>query len=147
MTPSTVVPSVSATRQALLLPLGLALGYSLSRIGFTDYAEVHRMFVFDDLRMFLVFMGAVLVTGLGTAALGRWRALPKKRVHLGVVVGGVLFGLGWALTGACPGAALAQLGEGKLYALVSLAGIALGTLAFHALTRRFDVLRSDDACG
>ncbi|MCC7074887.1 MAG: YeeE/YedE family protein [Deltaproteobacteria bacterium] len=147
MTPTTLAPSSAGPRHLLALLLGTALGYSLSRIGFTDYAEVHRMFVFADLRLFLVFMGAVLVTGLGTAVLGRWRSLPHKRVHAGVVVGGVLFGLGWAIAGACPGAALAQLGEGKLYALVTLVGVALGTLAFHALDRRLALLRSDDACG
>ncbi len=146
MTPTTVAPR-GAPRHLLALPLGAALGFSLSRIGFTDYAEVHRMFVFADLRLFLVFVGAVVVTGLGTAALGRWRSLPNKRVHRGAVVGGVMFGLGWAVAGACPGAALAQLGEGKLFALITLAGVALGTLAFHALDRRFALLRSDDACG
>lgn len=147
MTPTAVVPSTSPARQLVSLPLGIALGYSLSRIGFTDYSEVHRMFVFADLRLFLVFMGAVLVTGIGTAALGRWRTLPNKRIHRGAVVGGVLFGLGWAIAGACPGAALAQLGEGKLYALVTLVGIALGTTAFHALAGRYRLLRSEDACG
>ena len=147
MTPAAVVPSSSPLRAGLALPLGVALGYSLSRIGFTDYGEVHRMFVFADLRLFLVFLGAVVVTGLGTAALGRWRSLPHKRVHRGVVIGGVLFGLGWAVAGACPGAALAQLGEGKLTALVTLAGIVLGTAAFLAIDRRRNLLRSEDACG
>ena len=146
MTPTTAAPQ-AASRHVLALPLGVALGFSLSRIGFTDYAEVHRMFVFAELRLFLVFMGAVMVTGVGTAALGRWRTLPHKRVHAGVVAGGVLFGLGWAIAGACPGAALAQLGEGKVFALVTLAGVALGTLAFHVVDRRYALVRSDDACG
>ena len=148
MTPTAAVPSPSSPlRLALALPLGVALGYSLSRIGFTDYGELHRMFVFADLRMFLVFLGAVLVTGLGTALLGRWRSLPHKGIHRGVVIGGVLFGLGWAIAGACPGAALAQLGEGKLTALVTLAGIAMGTALFVAVDRRRALVRSEDACG
>jgi uncharacterized membrane protein YedE/YeeE len=155
MTPATVLPSSSPARRALALPLGIALGFSLSRIGFTDYGELHRMFVFADLRLFLVFMGAVLVTGLGTLALGRWRTLPDKRVHRGAVAGGVLFGVGWAIAGACPGAAFAQLGEGKLTALVSIAGIVLGSAAFLVATRPSDrsspgpsaALQRPEACG
>lgn len=147
MTPAALAPKAPTARRAWALPLGVALGFSLSRIGFTDYGELHRMFVFADLRLFLVFMGAVLVTGLGTLALGRWRSLPQKRVHPGVIAGGVLFGLGWALAGACPGAAFAQLGEGKLTALVTLTGIVAGTLLFLALDRRRPLLRREDACG
>lgn len=147
MTPATVLPSSSPARRALALPLGIALGFSLSRIGFTDYGELHRMLVFADLRLFLVFMGAVLVTGCGTALLGRWGSLPHKRIHKGVIAGGVLFGLGWAMAGACPGAAFAQLGEGKLTALVSIAGIVLGAGLFVALDRRRPLLQSADGCG
>lgn len=154
MTPIAVAPA-SSSRRLWALPLGVALGFSLSRIGFTDYGELHRMFVFADLRLFLVFMGAVLVTGLGTLALGRWRTLPDKRVHRGAVAGGVLFGVGWAIAGACPGAAFAQLGEGKLTALVSIAGIVLGSAAFLVATRQSDrsspgpnaALHRPGACG
>lgn len=154
MTPVAVPPS-SSSRRWWALPLGVALGFSLSRIGFTDYGELHRMFVFADLRLFLTFLGAVLVTGLGTLALGRWRTLPSKRLHRGAVAGGVLFGLGWAIAGACPGAAFAQLGEGKLTALLSIAGIALGSAAFLVATRKSDressgasaALSRPEACG
>jgi hypothetical protein len=41
--------------------------------------------------------------------------------------GRLVFGVGWALSGACPGTALAQLGEGKLYALATVARHPLGT--------------------
>ena len=49
---------------------------------------------------------------------------------LGTILGGVLFGLGWVVSGACPGVILAQLGEGKLYALFSLVGVAIGNWAY-----------------
>ena len=44
---------------------------------------------------------------------------------------GVLFGLGWALTGGCPAAPLVQLGEGKLAALATMVGIAVGTTVYR----------------
>ena len=121
----------------IVIVLGLLLGFTLSRLGFTDYAEVHRMFTFADWRLFLTFMGAVALTAAGFAALnGRARHAPRP-LHRGVIVGGLLFGIGWALTGACPGAALAQLGEGQLAALITLAGICLGTILYRRVHARW----------
>ena len=52
-------------------------------------------------------------------------------------MGGVLFGAGWALTGACPSIALVQLGEGKLGALVTLVGIFAGNALYAAVHERY----------
>jgi uncharacterized membrane protein YedE/YeeE len=126
--------------------LGAVLGFSLSRIGFTSYDELHRMFVFDDLRLVLVFAVAVALCAIGFRLVPGGRAIPPRAIDRSVVTGGVLFGLGWVLCGACPGAAFAQLGEGKLYALVTLAGIGLGTLAHRPINAR--VLKWEAAsCG
>ena len=116
---------------------GLLLGFSLSWMGFADYREVHRMFVFADLRLLLTFLAGVAATGIAFAWLARGRALPPRPIHNGIVAGGVLFGVGWALTGACPGAALVQLGEGQLAATLTLAGIFAGTVAYRHVHARF----------
>ena len=71
------------------------------------------------------------------------RPLPKRRLHVGTVVGGVLFGIGWAVSGACPGAAFAQLGQGKLWALATLAGIVIGTVGYQQLNARFFHVQKD----
>ena len=121
--------------------LGGAFGFSLSRIGFTDYGELHKMFQFKDLRMFLTFAGGVMVSAGAYRALRRARPLPPRPFHRGTVIGGVIFGLGWAVAGACPGVAFAQIGEGKLFALVTLAGILIGSWAYpkvHSRYFRFD---------
>jgi uncharacterized membrane protein YedE/YeeE len=115
---------------------GLALGFSLSCIGFTEWGEVHRMFTFSDLRMLFAFGGAVTLTAIGFALSGRARELGSRPVHRGTVAGGVIFGLGWAICGACPGASLAQLGEGQLLALVTIAGIVVGARLHAALRSR-----------
>ena len=52
-------------------------------------------------------------------------------------MGGVLFGVGWALSGACPGIILVQVGEGKLGALVTLAGVFLGNALYAAVHQRY----------
>lgn len=137
-------------RSVVVLAFGVALGYALSRIGFTSYTELHAMFVFADLRLFFVFTGGVAAVAVGLFATRRFRSLPRRAIHRGTIVGGVLFGLGWAIAGACPGVAFVQLGEGKLWALASLAGIVAGTLACSVLQRSprgHALLGATDRCG
>ena len=145
MTPhSSVFPK--RAHPVVVLAFGALLGFSLSRIGFTNYDELHKMFVFADMRMFFVFCGGVTLSAVGFFLLRRARPLPPRTIHRGTIIGGVIFGLGWAIAGACPGVAFAQIGEGKLWALVTLAGIAAGTLGYRAFHRRF--MRFDQgSCG
>jgi len=116
---------------------GLALGFVLSEAGFSDYAELHRMFTFQDLRLLLTFAGAVAVAMVGFSLLCRGDVLPHRPIHRGTIPGGVLFGIGWALCGACPAIALVQLGEGRGPALASAAGIGGGIWAAQLLRRRW----------
>ena len=124
-----------------LFAMGGLLGFSLSRIGFTSWDEVHRMFTFTDLRLFLTFAGGVSLLALIFFAIRKttrpeW---PGRPVLRGTLLGGVVFGLGWALSGACPGVAVVQLGEGKLYAVITLAGMLLGNHLYGAfLEKRVD---------
>jgi uncharacterized membrane protein YedE/YeeE len=131
MTPI-ATPAPSKLREAGAVALGVVLGFSLSRIGFTSFADVNAMFTFADWRLYLVFAGAVALTGVGLLALRRDLG-PRGKIDRAVIVGGVVFGAGWAVCGACPGAAFAQLGEGKLGALATIAGILLGSLAVKKL--------------
>lgn len=116
---------------------GLLLGLSLSFIGFTDFEEVNKMFRLVDLRMMFTFFGGVTLTGLAFFWLTRGRAVPQKGIHKGSLAGGLLFGVGWATTGVCPGVVMVQLGEGKVLALATLVGIAVGTWAYPRVHRRF----------
>jgi hypothetical protein len=125
-------------RSHLFLGLfGLLMGMSLTFIGFADYGELHRMFVFADLRLLLVFAGGVALSMVGFAVLARGKKLPRKPLHKGSVPGGILFGLGWAITGACPSVALVQLGEGYLPALATMAGIVTGVLTYRWMQARY----------
>ena len=126
---------MSATMRTVFF--GLLLGFSLSWMGFADYGEVHKMFVFSDLRLFLVFMGGVALTGVAFALLARGSNMQLRPVHKGTILGGVLFGVGWAVTGACPGAALVQVGEGQLPAVVTLVGIFAGTFLYRVINSRW----------
>lgn len=130
MTPAAVSVSSApvasrALRRAGQLVVGTVLGVVLSRVGFTRYDELHAMLTLTDPRLIFAFAGAVVLSAIGYRVVGE-RATPG-RISPQLVVGGVLFGLGWAIAGACPGVAFAQLGEGKLWSLVTLAGLVVGT--------------------
>ncbi|MEU6161063.1 YeeE/YedE thiosulfate transporter family protein [Streptomyces sp. NPDC047130] len=115
------------TRGGILLTnivVGLGLGFTVAGIGFGDYAELNRMFTFQDLRMFLAFAGAVAII-VCVFALLRVRRTPG-RVHAGVVPGAVLFGTGWAISGGCPAIPIVQVAGGYLPAVVTIAGIVVG---------------------
>jgi uncharacterized membrane protein YedE/YeeE len=129
------------TAKISTLAIGTFLGFGLSRIGFSSWDEVHRMFTFAELRMFLAFAFAVPVLALlwqartrGLASLVAFRARP---VHRGTLLGGALFGVGWALSGACPSIVFVQLGEGQLGALFTLAGAVAGNWAYSAAQERW----------
>ncbi|MDR3081529.1 MAG: YeeE/YedE family protein [Streptomyces sp.] len=135
------------TRGAILLAniiTGLALGFTLSNIGFVDYAELNRMFTFQDLRMLLSFGGAVVII-MGVFAILRVRRMPG-RIHAGVIPGAVLFGIGWAISGGCPSIPIAQLAGGYLPALVTIVGVVVGMrLCRWASARYFHLDRG--SCG
>ncbi|MDH4144926.1 MAG: YeeE/YedE family protein [Acidimicrobiia bacterium] len=115
---------------------GLMLGFSVSMIGFGDFAQLNAMFTFQDLRMFLAFAGAVALAAVGYAIFVPGR--PARRpIHRGVVPGAVLFGTGWALSGGCPAIPLVQLGTGYLPAAVTLSGMALGMVLFRSANARW----------
>ncbi|MEV6701776.1 MULTISPECIES: YeeE/YedE thiosulfate transporter family protein [unclassified Streptomyces] len=135
------------TRGAILLAniiTGLALGYTVSRIGFGDYTELNRMFTFQDLRMFFSFAGAVGIIVCAFALL-RIRRTPG-RIHAGVIPGAVLFGTGWAISGGCPAIPIIQVASGYVPALVTIVGVVVGIrLCRWANARYFHLDRG--SCG
>ena len=127
-----------------LFAMGGLLGFSLSRIGFSSWDEVHAMFTFADLRLFFTFMSGVTLLAIAFAVVRRFSKpeWPPRPIERGTLLGGAVFGLGWALSGACPGVAIVQLGEGRLYALFTLGGIVLGNWLYGAfLERRVSAVR------
>ena len=117
---------------AFALP-GVLLGFVLSRSGFTDFDEVNRMFTLEDFRLIGVFGVGVVLTALAFRVIA---PTIFKSMHDGIVPGSIIFGIGWALCGACPGVMFAQLGEGKLYAFITLLGAFAGNRAVAIMERR-----------
>ena len=108
-----------------LIP-GLLLGFTVGRLGFADFNELHRMLLFRDPRLLLAFAAAVGLSIVLFRIFGRRLKLGSVRFHKGTIIGAILFGIGWAVTGVCPGVALIQIGQGIWPAFATLAGIFTG---------------------
>lgn len=114
---------------------GIAFGFLLSRSGAADYGFIQAMFLFESFQLYGIIGTAVMLTapGLwlirryGRTFTGRPIVIERKARTRGNALGGLLFGVGWSLTGMCPGPIFVNVGEGKLYALAALAGALCGT--------------------
>lgn len=136
------------TRGRLLLAnifAGLALGFTVTNIGFGDYAELNRMFTFQDLRMFYSFAAGVAIIVVVFAVL-RVRGVPG-RVHAGVVPGAALFGIGWAISGGCPAIPITQVASGYVPAVVTIVGIVVGVRLCRWVRGRYLRFADGGACG
>ena len=130
------------------LAFGTAFGWVLSRSGAADYDYVQGMFLFENLQLYGIIGTAVAVIapGLwllkrrGTTAFGETLEVKSKPRHPGNIAGGILFGIGWSVTGMCPGPILVNIGEGKVYALGALAGALAGAALFGLLYDRLTSL-------
>ena len=118
----------------LYLFLGTVFGFILSRSGAADYDFIQGMFLFTEFQLY-----GILAVGVGLTAPGIWLikrrgrtlsgrpvSIELKALHRGNVTGGLIFGVGWSLTGMCPGPILVNIGEGKVYAVAALAGALVG---------------------
>ncbi len=137
---------VKSKAKSLSLPgwtftlFGLSFGYFLSKGRATDYDSILNMFLFREFQLFGLIATAILVTALGIFLLKKkggksvagekieWNQVEFRKDRL---IGAALFGVGWALSGACPGTAVAQLGEGKISAVFTVVGILVGVWAYR----------------
>ena len=134
--------------KTIYLVLGAVFGFALSRVGASEYDLIFGMFTGIDLTLAWVMLAAIVVGHLGmrvlAAAGGKTRrgeniATKTKPLRPTTIIGGGIMGIGWGLSGACPGTVLAQLGEGKVIALGTILGLIVGTYIYALLTERGSV--------
>lgn len=130
------------TTQILGLLTGIAFGFALHRAGFSRCGIVMRGLAFRDFTMLKVMLTAISVGMVGAAVLATFAPdyahLKVKSLYVwGVLVGGLIFGVGMAVAGFCPGTALVGLGgrtrDGLLAVLGGLTGAFVFILAYPAL--------------
>jgi uncharacterized membrane protein YedE/YeeE len=124
--------------------IGLLFGVVITKGEMISWFRIQEMFRFQGFHMFGVFLTA-LPTAIVTVQLLKRRqmhtlsgepiSIPPKRLGTGVRygVGGVIFGLGWALTGACPGPLFALLGSGHGVIAAAIVSALIGTSTYGLL--------------
>jgi uncharacterized membrane protein YedE/YeeE len=122
------------------LLLGTLFGFLLAFAGATNFSLHAELFLFENLWLLFV-IGSAIATGItGVYLLKHWQPnalltqtsidFSPKGMTPNLVMGAVLFGIGWGMSAACPGTAPTMIGEGKLEGLFLVAGIILGTAAY-----------------
>jgi uncharacterized membrane protein YedE/YeeE len=115
---------------------GIAFGFVIQRIGATDAHRMARshLMLDADIPRFMVLAVALSAVGLfGLQAVGVGRTLPLPTSILATGLAAVIFGIGWGLTGYCPGTTWAAAGEGRMDAVFALLGGLAGTALFAQL--------------
>ncbi|WP_276368529.1 DUF6691 family protein [Chryseolinea sp. H1M3-3] len=119
--------------------VGVVFGLALTKGEAISWFRMQEMFHFQSFHMFGIFMTALPVGALSIflirklnlrTANGEAIDVPEKPYHHGIIIGGLIFGFGWALTGACPGPLYAQIGAGYGVTLITFFSAVLGTWVY-----------------
>lgn len=135
------------TPRALFLALliGFGFGFALERAGFSSSRRLAGVFYFTDMAVVKVMFSALITAMLGLSVLVGFGWIQLDQIYLmptiygAQIVGGLLFGVGFAMGAWCPGTAAAGLAAGRIDALVFLLGAIGGSVLFNEL---FPVIRS-----
>ena len=123
----------------LAVPTGIVFGFGLYHAGFTDSRKIARAFYLKDVGVPVVMFSAIVTGMLGLWLLGLTGILDLSRLYFlptylkPMAVGGLLFGIGMALGGFCPGTAAASVATGRIDAVVFVIGFLAGSLLFGDL--------------
>jgi hypothetical protein len=120
----------------LAVVLGLFFGLFLERGGLGNPHKLTGVFYLTDFSVPKAMFTAIMVAATGLYLLSDLKILDMQRVWIvptffwPQLLGGALFGIGFLVSGYCPGTAVAGLASGRLDALVTMMGIGAGSLVF-----------------
>ncbi len=122
--------------------LGILFGIILIKSEVVSWFRIQEMFKLQSFHMFGVIGSAVAVGAVSVFLIKKFKIktikgeeiiFPKKEFNKGQVLGGLTFGFGWAMTGACPGPLYAQVGYGATVIIVSVVMALVGTWVYGLL--------------
>jgi uncharacterized protein len=109
--------------------IGAFFGIVFVKAEIISWFRIQEMFRFQAFHMYGVIGTAVVVAAISVFLIKRFNIktidgetvqFAEKPMHKGVIIGGLMFGCGWALTGACPGPLYAQIGAGFPVVIITL---------------------------
>jgi len=132
-------------KNIVYLIIGTFFGIVLMKSEVVSWFRIQEMFRFQSIHMFGI-IGLAIFTGIVSLQLiklfniksinGDPITLHPKSLHKGVFIGGLTFGLGWALTGACPGPLFALSGAGYSVYILSIIAAIAGTWLYGFLREK-----------
>ena len=142
--PEPRTPTAPRQRVLAYLLLGIVFGVVLTKSEVISWFRIQEMFRFQSFHMYGV-IGSAWAVAATSVALIRWlkiRALTGEEIAVAPKafgtgrrywIGGTVFGLGWALTGACPGPLIALIGSGATVFVVAVLAAVAGTWLYGFL--------------
>jgi len=124
---------------------GILFGVILIKSEVISWFRIQEMFRLQSFHMYGVIGSAVVVGIISVFLIKKFRLksidgesirLEPKKFNKGQIYGGLTFGLGWAITGACPGPLFAQIGTGALVIIVTLFSAIVGTWVYGKFRNR-----------
>ena len=124
---------------------GTAFGIILVKSEVISWFRIQEMFRLQSFHMYGLIGSAVITAIISVQLIKRFNIktlggeiieLPQKKFNKGQIYGGLLFGFGWALTGASPGPMFAQIGTGALVVVVTLLSALAGTWMYGLLREK-----------
>ncbi|MDF2157347.1 DUF6691 family protein [Algoriphagus sp. CAU 1675] len=121
------------------LIIGIMFGIIFTKGEIISWFRIQEMFRLHSFYMYGVIGSAIVVGVISVQVIKRFGIksvhgekinIPDKEFRKGQIIGGFIFGLGWALTGACPGPLFAQIGSGFTVVLVTLLSALAGTWVY-----------------
>ncbi len=130
-------------RYLKFLLVGILFGIILSKGEVISWYRIYEMFKFQSFHMFGV-IGSTVAIGIFLMILFKkgiiktyWndtiRVAPKRKGISRNLLGGTIFGLGWALAGACPGPMFILLGRGSIAIGIVILGALIGAFSYHSV--------------
>lgn len=125
--------------------VGIAFGIVFVKAEIISWFRIQEMFRLESFHMYGVIGTAVVVGAISVFLIKRFRIrtiggetieFQDKQFTKGQVIGGLIFGIGWAITGACPGPLFAQIGTGMTAIVVTLLSAIAGTWVYGYFRER-----------
>ena len=124
------------------LIIGMLFGIVFVKAEIVSWFRIQEMFRFQSFHMYGIIGSAIAVGALSVWLIRRYKiktiygediVIVTKPFNKGVIIGGLMFGIGWAITGACPGPLFAQVGTGASVVLVTVLSAVFGTWVYGLL--------------
>jgi uncharacterized membrane protein YedE/YeeE len=126
-------------KNILFLVAGTLFGITLMKAEAVSWFRMQEMFRFQGFQMYGIFMTAIPTAAICVFLIKKFKIktldgepvkIEKKIFHKGYIYGALLFGIGWGLTGACPGPVYVQIGSGVTVAFITLLSALAGTWVY-----------------